>query len=85
MENQFEKVPSNVQEMPERDEAFHIAREKLNQTLATVTEQAKYAAQCTDQAVRSNPWTSLGVGFGVGVLFGALIAIAAGSRNSRIV
>jgi ElaB/YqjD/DUF883 family membrane-anchored ribosome-binding protein len=85
METQFEKVPSNVQEMPGREDTYQAAREKLNQTLASVTEQAKYAAQCTDEVVRNNPWTSLGVGFGIGVLFGALIAIASGSRSSRII
>jgi ElaB/YqjD/DUF883 family membrane-anchored ribosome-binding protein len=82
METQAEKVPSNVQEIPTRAEAFETAREKLNQTLASVSEQAKHAAQYADETVHNNPWTSIGVGFGLGVVVGALIAIAAGSRNS---
>lgn len=82
MESQFEKTPSNVQEVPGRGETFRAAREKLNQTLSGVSEQAKYAAQCADEAVHNNPWTSIGVGFGIGVVVGALIAIAASSRSS---
>jgi ElaB/YqjD/DUF883 family membrane-anchored ribosome-binding protein len=49
-----------------------------------VREQAKHAAQYADEAVHSNPWTSVGIGFGVGVLIGALIAIAAASRSTRV-
>jgi ElaB/YqjD/DUF883 family membrane-anchored ribosome-binding protein len=33
--------------------------------------------------VRNSPWISLGVGFGVGVVVGALVALAAGSNRSR--
>ena len=83
METQFEKVPSNVQEMPGRGETMQTAKDKLNQTWSTVNEQAKYAAQYTDEAVHNSPWISIGVGFGVGVVVGALIAIAAGSNRSH--
>jgi ElaB/YqjD/DUF883 family membrane-anchored ribosome-binding protein len=76
------KVPSNVQEIPGRGETLRAARERLNETLAGVSEQAKYAAQYTDETVRNNPWTSIGVGFGIGIVIGALIALAA-SRAVR--
>lgn len=74
------KIPSNVQEMPGRGETFNQAREKLNETWNGVNEYARDAASYADETVRSNPWTSVGVGFGVGVVIGALIALAAGSR-----
>ena len=83
METQFEKVPSNVQEMPGRGETMQVARDKLNQTWSSMSEQAKHAAQYTEEAVRNSPWISLGVGFGVGVVVGALVAMAAGSNRSR--
>ena len=83
METQFEKVPSNVQEMPGRGETMQATRDKLNQTWSSMSEQAKYAAQYTDEAVRNSPWISLGVGFGVGVVIGALVAIAAGANRPR--
>lgn len=79
------RIPSNVQEVPGRGETFQAARQRLNETWAGVNEQAKYAAEYADETVRNNPWTSVGIGFGVGVVIGALIAIAAGSsRNSQI-
>ena len=85
METQFDKVPSNVQEMQGRGDSLQAAREKFNQTWSGVSEQARYAADYADEAVHNNPWTSVGIGFGVGVVIGALIAIAASSsRNSNI-
>ncbi|HZO03787.1 MAG TPA: hypothetical protein VFB93_21595 [Burkholderiales bacterium] len=84
METQYEKVPSNVQEVPGRDETMRKARERLNQTLSGVSEQAKHAAQYADETVHNNPWTSVGVAFGLGAIFGALIALAASSSSRRI-
>ena len=82
---QTEKIPSNVQEMPgQQEETFQQARERLNETLTTVKQRAGEACEYTDQVVRANPWTSIGVGFGVGILVGALVTLAAASRRSFI-
>ena len=81
METQFEKVPSNVQEVPGRGESFQAARERLNQTFTGVSERAREAAHYADEAVHNNPWTSVGVGFGLGVIVGVLAALAASSRR----
>lgn len=81
-QTQVGMAPSNVEEISGRGEAFKAARERLNETLAGVTERAKHAAEYADQTVHGNPWTSIGVGFGVGIVIGALIALAAGSRRS---
>jgi ElaB/YqjD/DUF883 family membrane-anchored ribosome-binding protein len=75
------QAPSNVQEIPGRGETFHAAREKLNETWDGVNEYARDAATYADETVRNNPWTFVGVGFGIGVVVGALIALAAGSRH----
>ena len=83
METEVGKIPSNVQEMPGQGDKFQVARERFNETWDGVNEQARYAAEYADEAVRNNPWTSVGIGFGVGVVIGALIAIAAGSRSSH--
>lgn len=85
MEGQFEKVPSSVQEVPGRGETLQAARERLSQTLSGVGEQAKHAAEYANQTVHSNPWTSVGIGFGLGVLTGALAVLAiVGPRSRRI-
>ena len=83
---QTENIPSNVQEMPgQQDETFQNARERLNETFATVKQRAGEACEYTDQVVRANPWSSIGVGFGVGILVGALVTLAASaSRRSFI-
>ena len=71
---QTEKIPSNVQEVPgEQEETFQNARERLNETLRHRKQRAGEACEYTDQVVRANPWTSIGVGFGVGILVGALV------------
>ena len=73
MESQFEKVPSSAQEVPGRGETLQAARERLN-----------HAAQYANQTVHNHPWTSLGVGFGLGLVVGALAALAASSRRTRL-
>lgn len=83
METELGKIPSNVQEVPVRGDRLQAARERLNETWNGVNDQARHAAEYADEAVRNNPWTSVGIGFGLGVVIGALIAIAAGSRSSH--
>jgi ElaB/YqjD/DUF883 family membrane-anchored ribosome-binding protein len=83
---QTEKIPSNVQEMPgQQEETFQNARERLNETLAAVKQRAGEACEYTDQVVRANPWSSIGVGFGVGVLVGALVTLAASSSRRSFI
>jgi ElaB/YqjD/DUF883 family membrane-anchored ribosome-binding protein len=76
------KVPSTVQEIPGREEALQATRERVNRALSDAGEQAKHYAQYADEAVHNNPWTSVGIGFGLGIVVGALVAIAASSRNA---
>ena len=81
---QAERIPSNVQEMPGNEETIQHARQRLNETLATVKQRAGEAYEYTDQVVRANPWSSIGVGFGVGILVGALVALAASSSRRTL-
>ena len=83
---QTDKIPSNVQEMPgQQEETFQNARERLNETYATVKQRAGEACEYTDQVVRANPWSSIGVGFGVGILVGALVTLAASSSRRNFI
>jgi ElaB/YqjD/DUF883 family membrane-anchored ribosome-binding protein len=75
------RVPSSVEEMPAGD-TLQATRDRLNETWNGVNRRAREAAQYTNEAVHNNPWTSIGVGFGAGVVIGALIALAASSSRS---
>ncbi len=57
-------------------------RATLDETMATVSEKSREAMRYADRRVQQNPWTAVGVGFGAGVLFGALIAMLAASSRS---
>ena len=81
---QAERIPSNVQEMPGNEETIEHARQRLNETLASVKQRAGEACEYTDQVVRAHPWSSIGVGFGVGILVGALVTLAASSSRRSL-
>ena len=76
-ETQVGKIPSSVHEVPSRSDAFEAALERFNETMTGVREQAKHAAHYADEAVQKNPWTSVGVGFGVGVVIGVAYTLRA--------
>jgi ElaB/YqjD/DUF883 family membrane-anchored ribosome-binding protein len=49
------------------------AKTSLLETQAAVVDKAKAAARATDVYVHDNPWKSIGVAAGVGLLVGMLI------------
>ena len=66
------------------DQALAAARDQFRQQLATAkaryaeleaatVQQARLAATATDEYVHGNPWTSMAVAGGVGLLVGMLI------------
>jgi ElaB/YqjD/DUF883 family membrane-anchored ribosome-binding protein len=74
-----------MREIPSRaEEVAEDARSRLNETVSAVSEKARYAARITDQRVQANPWTAVGVGFGIGMVFGALLTMAINSQRSFI-
>jgi ElaB/YqjD/DUF883 family membrane-anchored ribosome-binding protein len=80
------KVPSNVQEVPtSAEQALRSIRATMDEYMATATEKAREAAAYADRHVQNNPWTAVGIGFGLGMAFGAMIAmLAARSEHSAI-
>ena len=61
-----------------------VARQKIQETLkdakhrlaaaeSVVVDQAKEAAEATDQFVQDNPWKAVGVAAGVGLLVGIIL------------
>lgn len=50
------------------------ARASLTKAQDAMTEQARYAADYTDQYVHENPWKSIGFAAVVGLLIGILVS-----------
>lgn len=75
---QLNKAPSNVEEIPtSTEEALRNMRATMEEYMASATERAREAAAYADRTVQQNPWTAVGVGFGLGMVFGALITLLA--------
>ena len=49
------------------------AKNGLIEAQAAVVDKAKVAAKATDEYVHDNPWKSIGIAAGVGLLIGAII------------
>ena len=80
---QMNKAPSNVQEIPtSTEETLRNMRVTMEQYMTTMNERAREAYAYADRQVQQNPWTAVGVGFGVGMVFGALVTLLA-SRPSH--
>ena len=51
---------------------YDVARAKLGDLQTTVTEGARVAVDSTDEYVRTNPWTAVGIAAAVGAVIGFL-------------
>jgi ElaB/YqjD/DUF883 family membrane-anchored ribosome-binding protein len=72
-----ELLRAGAQELGERG---MIARERLAAALETAKDtarklqsQARISVQKTDQLIRENPYQSVGIAFGIGMLFGIMV------------
>jgi len=61
----------------ETDDTIAAAKQQLTDVIDQVSERAREYGRYADEQVQQNPWTAVGVGFGVGVVMGALLMIAA--------
>jgi ElaB/YqjD/DUF883 family membrane-anchored ribosome-binding protein len=59
------------------DETLQSAKQQLNDVLDGITDRAREYGRYADETVQQNPWTAVGVSFGVGVVMGALLMLAA--------
>lgn len=74
---QMERVCDDVKNVVRDSEEW------LRSGVETVKQQARTAVEKADQAMRERPYETLGVAFGVGLLFGVLAAgwLSAGQRE----
>ena len=59
------------------EDSLQSAKRQLNDVLDTVGDRAREYGRYADETVQQNPWTAVGVGFGVGIVMGALLMLAA--------
>ncbi len=55
-------------------ESLDVARERLASAEQAVVEKTRQAAKATDEYVHENPWKSIGIAAGAGLLIGMLIS-----------
>jgi len=79
---QTNKVPSSVEEIPSStEERMRNMRVSMEQYMNTASQRAREAAAYADRTVHQNPWSAVGVGFGLGMVFGAMITLLASRPN----
>ena len=61
----------------ESQDTIDAAKRQLTDVIDTVSERAREYSRYADEQVQQNPWTAVGVGFGVGIVMGALLMLAA--------
>jgi ElaB/YqjD/DUF883 family membrane-anchored ribosome-binding protein len=72
---QLNPTETNIHRTPEEMKAN--TRAAFDETVAQVSEKSRQAARYADRTVQENPWTAVGIGFGAGVMFGALVTLLA--------
>jgi ElaB/YqjD/DUF883 family membrane-anchored ribosome-binding protein len=72
---QLNPSETNIHRTPE--EIKSGMRAGIDETMTQVSERSRQAARYADRRVQENPWTAVGIGFGAGVIFGALITLLA--------
>jgi ElaB/YqjD/DUF883 family membrane-anchored ribosome-binding protein len=82
---QMNEAPSSVRDMPSEEKSrMRDMRAAMDEYWASATGRAREAAAYADRQVHHNPWTAVGIGFGVGMIFGAMVAMLASSQRSGI-
>ena len=82
-QTQTDRTLNKMREIPSRaEDVAYGARARLDQAVTTVSQKARDAAQYTHERVRANPWTAVGIGFGIGVVFGSLLTLVANQQRS---
>lgn len=56
------------------EKALRNSRDRLGDTGDVIARQTREAAARTDEYVRDNPWSSVGIGAAIGVVLGVLMS-----------
>src|SRR5437773_9236963 len=61
----------------ETEETLKSAKQQMNEVLDSINERAREYGRYADETLQQNPWTAVGASFGVGIVIGALLTLAA--------
>ena len=77
-QSQFGSTTNDMQfQEQDTQQTLESAKRQLNEVLEGVTDRAREYGRYADETVQQNPWMAVGIGFGVGVVMGALLMMAA--------
>jgi ElaB/YqjD/DUF883 family membrane-anchored ribosome-binding protein len=78
-QSQFGTTTNDMREFAtERaEDTLDSAKRQLNDVLGGIGERAREYGRYADETVQQKPWAAVGIGFGVGVVMGALLMMAA--------
>ena len=62
---------------------YEDGRRKIQDMATTATERSRQAMNVTDDWVRQNPWMTVGVAVGIGLIIGLLLGQGGGRRSDE--
>ena len=87
MEYQQARPAATPDEVPasQTDAAMRSVKQTVDQALQNVSERTREVVRYADRRVQASPWTAVGVSFGIGMIFGVLVTLAAGSQQRSFI
>jgi ElaB/YqjD/DUF883 family membrane-anchored ribosome-binding protein len=78
-QSQFGTTTNDMREFAteQAEDTLDSAKRQLNHVLEGIGDRAREYGRYADETVQQNPWAAVGIGFGVGVVMGALLMMAA--------
>jgi ElaB/YqjD/DUF883 family membrane-anchored ribosome-binding protein len=55
-------------------------RQTVDQAIASASDRTREMVRYADRRVQASPWTAVGLSFGLGMIFGVLVSMAAHSQ-----
>jgi len=75
---QFNETAGNdIRDYTEEADALANAKQQLSEVMDGLSERARDYGRYADEQVQQNPWAAVGIGFGVGLVMGALLTLVA--------
>jgi ElaB/YqjD/DUF883 family membrane-anchored ribosome-binding protein len=75
---QFNETAGNdIRDYTEQTDALASAKQQLSEVMDGLSERARDYGRYADEQVQQNPWTAVGIGFGVGLVMGVLLTLVA--------